>query len=248
MTINAFERQEIKFLLDEARFQAVLPALSPHLRLDRHCEQGQEYSVHNIYYDTADSRVIRRSLEKPYFKEKLRLRSYGAPATSESPVFLELKRKVGSRVSKRRTQLSLAQAGLFLEQGIMPAGAPYITRQVLNEIAVFQSRYPVQPAVYIGYRRIALAGSKDPDLRITFDHHIISRRQELHLGPGRPGRELLPSGQYLMEIKARYSLPVWLARILAQNRIYPASYSKYGQEYKLYMAEQTSRRELLRAG
>lgn len=37
------------------------------------------YTICNIYYDTGDWRLIRKSLEKTVYKEKLRIRSYGVP-------------------------------------------------------------------------------------------------------------------------------------------------------------------------
>ena len=61
---------------------------------DEHCKSGKNYNIYNIYYDTDNSDVIRHSISKPYYKEKLRLRSYYIPNNSNDKVFLELKRKL----------------------------------------------------------------------------------------------------------------------------------------------------------
>lgn len=248
MTITAFERKEIKFLLEKAQYQSILPALNQHLKLDQYCQNGREYSIHNIYYDTDDSRIIRQSIARPYYKEKLRLRSYGVPASPDSRVYLELKKKIGGIVNKRRAELSLEDAKRFLSSGVQPADAGYMTRQVLNEITFFLSGYSVQPAVYIGYQRTAWFGLKDPDFRVTFDHHIATRRHDLALDKGSWGQRLLDPGCCLMEVKINGTFPVWLARVLSQNRIYRTSFSKYGQEYARYMQMQHGSQSLRRAG
>lgn len=248
MSITAFERNEVKFLLDEVQYQAILPALNQHLQPDQHCLNRREYEINNIYYDTADSRIIRQSITSPYYKEKLRLRSYCVPSSPDCRVFLELKKKIGGTVNKRRAELTLEEAHIFLAAGIRPENAGYMTRQVLDEIAFFLSMYNVRPAVYIGYRRSAWFGKKDPEFRITFDHHIITRRRDLGLEKGRYGQELLGPGNRLMEVKMNGTFPVWLARVLSKNRIYRTGFSKYGQEYARFVEQQQTARFLRQAG
>lgn len=232
MAISTFKRYEKKFRLTEAQYQSIIPVLAQYMSADEYCQDGQEYSIYNIYFDTADSSVIRHSLSKPYYKEKLRLRSYTIPTSHYSKVFLELKKKVGGIVTKRRASLTLGQAYRFLETGTIPAGINYINQQVLNEIAFFLSNHRVQPAAYISYKRTAWFGTYDRDFRITFDRSIISRREDLHLEKGCFGENLLAPGEYLMEVKVAQAIPVWLARLLSDNEIYMTNFSKYGYEYQ----------------
>ncbi len=230
MPLTTFKRYEKKFLLDEAQKSAVLPELSKHLRYDENCSDGREYSIYNIYYDTHDSSLISRSLSKPYYKEKLRLRSYSIPASINSRVFLELKKKIGGIVSKRRAVLSLSEAYQFLDKRIYPRDAGYMNTQVLKEIAYFLECHDLRAAAYIAYQRSALIGIHDNDFRITLDHSIITRRNELCLEKGLFGEDLLP-GRYLMEVKVPAALPMWLVDLLSEHKIYSTSFSKYGQEY-----------------
>jgi hypothetical protein len=209
-----------------------MPVLMQHMCLDKFCKNEREYTICNIYYDTDHSSIIRHSLSKPYYKEKLRLRSYCSFNSPGSKVFLELKKKIGGIVTKRRAVLTLDEAHNFLEHGTKPQNCDYLNTQVLNEIAYFLKNNPVKPAAYISYDRVALFGRDDNDFRITFDHNIITRRDDVSLEKGRYGEHLLQPGQYLMEVKVATAFPVWLANLLSENQIYVTSFSKYGNEYK----------------
>lgn len=232
MAITTFQRYEKKFLLNEARYHSIYPVLRQKMRFDGNCKDGQYYSIYNIYYDTAHSSIIRHSLSKPYYKEKLRLRSYSIPKSPSSEVFLELKKKIGGIVNKRRAVITLGEAYNFLEKRIRPANTDYMTLQVLNEIDFFLKNNDVQPALYISYDRIALQDRENSDFRITFDHNIVTRREDLSIEKGRFGENLLGPATYLMEVKVVGAFPVWLANLLSENEIYKTSFSKYGQEYK----------------
>jgi VTC domain. len=236
MAINTFNRYEKKFVIDEVQHKAILPVIMQHMRFDANCSNGREYMINNIYYDTDDSSIIRHSLSKPYYKEKLRMRSYGNMIAPDSKVFLELKKKIGGVVIKRRADLLLSEAALLLESGIRPQPADYISGQVINEIAYFLSSHTVKPAAYISYKRTALFDQDDGDFRITFDRNIITRREDLSLEKGRFGTDLLP-GHYLMEVKITGSFPLWFTSLISNNQIYSTGYSKYGQEYTQYLLE-----------
>ena len=84
-----FERVERKFLLTPSQYEGMMRVLPEYMQADQYGES----TILSLYLDTADSLLIRRSLEKPVYKEKLRLRSYGVPADGDN-VFLEMKKKV----------------------------------------------------------------------------------------------------------------------------------------------------------
>lgn len=232
MAITSFKRYEKKYILTEEQYKAILPVLMQYMRPDEYCRNGKEYTIYNIYFDTEDASVIRNSLSKPYYKEKLRLRSYCIPDSADGTVFLELKKKIGGIVSKRRAVLTLAEAYAFLADWRRPLHMDYMNVQVLNEIAYYLSKHKVKPVCFISYDRTALFGREDRDFRITFDRNIITRREDLRLEKGRFGDYLLGPGKYLMEIKVTGAFPVWLATLLSQHKIYHSSFSKYGYEYK----------------
>lgn len=245
MAISTFNRVEKKFLLTPLQYKALILHLQNYMEPDAYCKQGDCYCINNIYYDTADSQMIRHSLSKPYYKEKLRLRSYGTPASSNTKVYLELKKKIGGIVNKRRAQMSLQGAINFINTGIREKTNNYINEQVLDEISFFLKNNAVEPAVYIGYERVAYFGKEDKDFRITFDKNITTRRNALSLTDGGYGQQLLENGQCLMEVKISGAFPIWLSRILSELKIYSTSFSKYGNEFKSYVTQENTLRKII---
>ena len=219
---SCFERVEKKYLLNWRQYQAMLKGMEPYMKADRY----SNYTICNIYYDTPDYRLIRESLEKPVYKEKLRMRSYGT-VTGADNVFVELKKKYQGVVYKRRVTLRAAEAVRWLRgDAAAPAG------QIQKEIDWFLRSNRPQPRVFIGYDREAYAGKEDGELRLTFDTNLRWRDTEVDLRCGDHGTFLLPEETILMEIKIPGAAPLWLARLLSENGIFPISFSKYGTYYK----------------
>lgn len=231
MAIEIFNRYENKYMLDTETFQKLSSRLSNYMVLDEYNKNGETYTITNLYYDTPDNHLIRTSLSKPKYKEKLRLRAYGVP-DMDTEVYAEIKKKVTGLVNKRRSALQLGEAYMFLQTGDLPPEMPYQNRQVLREIAYILQRYDLRPALYLAYDRRAYFGIGQHDTRVSFDCNIRTRRYDLRLEAGDYGRSLLKDGQWLMEIKSIQSLPVWLCSLLSEYKIYPTSFSKYGTEYK----------------
>lgn len=223
-----FERVERKFLLTPRQYEGLMRTLPEYMQADQYGES----TILSLYLDTEDSLLIRRSLEKPVYKEKLRLRSYGVPGDTDN-VFLEVKKKVRGVVYKRRICLPLAQAMECLAQGSVPAAGGQIGR----EIAYMLRRYRLRPAVLLAYDRTAYAELEpSPNrLRITIDRDIRSRQTDLDLRLGSAGESLLAPGMRLMEIKTAHAIPLWLCAVLDQNEIRPTSFSKYGRVYEAHM-------------
>ena len=246
MAIKSFKRYEKKYLLTQIQYDELIKRLSEYMNPDEHCKDGKNYSIYNIYYDTDDNQVIRHSISKPYYKEKLRLRSYKVPKSPDDKVFLELKKKINGVVNKRRVVLTLGEAYKFLELRIRPKKSDYMSNQVLNEIEYYLDNNKVTPKVYISYSRKAFFCKSDKNFRLTFDSKIITRRDYLFLESGSFGEELLEPGQYLMEVKILGAIPLWLVGILSELEIYSTKFSKYGNEYMRYCSIKNNVSEIRR--
>lgn len=220
-----FKRYEEKYLLNEIQYNALRQKLQDRLKVDNYGKS----TICNIYFDTPDHLIIRNSLEKPIYKEKLRLRSYGIPLEGDK-VFVELKKKYNGIVYKRREAMKLSTAEHYLYDG-KPITE---TSQIIRELDWFIKFYKeLIPSMYISYSRIAMYGMEEPELRVTFDSNILWREEELWLGCGYWGSTMLKEGCRLMEIKIPGAMPIWLALILDELEIYPTSFSKYGTGYQL---------------
>ncbi len=231
MENNIFQRREIKFLVD-ARQRAILEqAFRGHMAPDPHGES----TICNIYYDTPDYRLVRASMEKPIYKEKLRMRSYGRVSSGDT-VFLELKKKYRGVVYKRRIELSEAEAMAY-----MAGSAPLpFDSQIGREIDYFRSFYAgIRPAVYLCYDRSPWFSTEDPKLRATFDKRIRFREEDMRLTAAPGGQHLLLPHQSLFEVKTAEAIPLWLVEALEAGEVRQASFSKYGEAYTTMIKERS---------
>ena len=222
----SFKRYEKKFLLTPEQFDVILPALKSRL-------SEEEYGLHticSIYYDTDNFDLIRNSVERPVYKEKFRIRSYGVP-NEDSVIFAEIKKKSEGIVYKRRVDGNPSEILSFVSEGYSLDRDPQIQREIQWFLHVNQ---PV-PKVFIGYERIAMLGIEDKNLRVTFDRNIRWRRDRLDLRMGDDGEPILPDDIIIMEVKTPAAIPLWLVKMLSENEIYPASFSKYGTCYQQYI-------------
>ncbi|MBQ7277294.1 MAG: polyphosphate polymerase domain-containing protein [Bacilli bacterium] len=221
--IIVMKRYEMKYILNKEQAEYLVEALKGHMEVD---EYGKT-SIASLYYDTPNFRLIRNSIEKPEFKEKLRLRSYGLAKPSK-PVFLELKRKAQGIVYKRRVVTNVEDVNRFLsgESNIFANG------QIAKEITYFRDYYgSLIPSCLIIYDRVAYF-EPGGDLRLTIDYNPRYRLDNLNLDTSMEGISLLNEGEAILEIKVQEAMPLWLSNILSKGKIYKNSFSKYGEAYK----------------
>lgn len=222
-TLYSFKRYEEKYMLSNDQFRLLEPLLAEYMIPDKHGES----TICNIYYDTDDYELIRRSLEKPVYKEKFRVRSYGIP-NEKSPVFVEIKKKYDGVVYKRRVEGKLDTAKAFIENGVRLED----NEQIQNEIEWFLGHYKPSPKMYIAYERRAFFGKDNSEFRLTFDRNIRYRTDELILENGDRGEKIISDNEVLMELKTLDAVPLWLTSALSRMEAYPVSFSKYGTCYK----------------
>ena len=225
--ITVMKRYEWKYILSAEQTDFFCARLKGHMEPDAY---GLT-TISSLYYDTPDRQLVRTSIEKPEFKEKIRLRAYG-PVTRSSPVYLELKRKAFGLVYKRRVQATIPEAERFFS-GELNLDAD---GQIDREITYFRDYYRrLVPACMILYDRTAYAES-DGDLRLTIDRNPRYRTDALSLDRAPIGIPLLKPGETILEIKVQDTIPLWLVRILSEGRIRHGSISKYGEAYRRGMS------------
>lgn len=218
-----FKRSEIKYLISQEQYKHIRREMAEHMKGD---EFGRS-NICSIYFDTPDYLLARRSIEKPVYKEKLRLRSYGT-VLPESKVFVEIKKKYDSVVYKRRISMEYQEAADYLLRGVEVKDS-----QISHEIDFFLARYSnLRPSVFLSYEREAFYAADDHEFRITFDENILWRDYDISLGKGIYGQPVLKKDQILMEIKTGSSIPLWMTEILSKYHIYKTSFSKYGNAYR----------------
>ncbi|MBQ8231536.1 MAG: polyphosphate polymerase domain-containing protein [Lachnospiraceae bacterium] len=226
-----FKRYELKYLLTAEQKAKIVEAMEPYMALDKY---GRT-TIRNIYFDTDNYRLVRHSIDRPAYKEKLRMRSY-SKASPGSTVFVELKKKYDSVVYKRRVSMTEEEAMEWV------TGVAHCRQetQISDEIDYFLSYYEtLHPVVFLSYEREAFYAKDGSDFRVTFDDHILCRREELSLESDVWGTSLLEDGMVLMEIKCSGGIPLWMTHVLSREHIYKTSFSKYGTAYQTMIYQNT---------
>jgi len=231
---NIFIRDERKYLISSSKGAVLQALLNKHMEIDH----SGEYLVQNIYFDNENWDVIRESMEKPFYKEKLRLRYYNQ-FNSASTGYLELKKKFDGIVYKRRIAFALNK----IKTGSVCEIVLEDNSQISREIGYFIQNKSVSEKIHVAYKRIAFNGIEEKDFRVTFDRdvnfHIV--RPDTAFS-GRPcfnfhsdySRQVLNQNQIIMEIKAAGAVPLWFSKTLSELKIFPASFSKVGICYALH--------------
>lgn len=308
---SVFKRVEKKYRIGAAERAVVEAAAGGPMAVDAYGRTR----ITSLYLDTPERSMIARSVEKPLYKEKLRLRAYGDAAgvalmgafgagpivrepgglplsdgevetrvaaglqvpgaAAALPVFFGIKKKFKGIVYKRRLALTLPAAlafvsGLPYEQAcarwplsdaaLAAAALSPATRQIARELEAAMDRWlPLVPSMGIACDRVAWAyrpemfqereGDElfDSELRITFDDCLEYLDCHCFHSPWRP---IIESSESVMEIKSAGPYPPWLVEVLSAERIYPASFTKYGNAYQLAAAEPRARnhRRAMRSG
>lgn len=226
---TVFKRYEMKFKLNGEQRKAIEGAISEHMEPDAFPRS----SIYNIYFDTENYLLARRSLEKPMYKEKLRLRSYGMPY-GDSQVFVEIKKKFDSVVYKRRVSMGYDEAMEWLCGDVRRDNT-----QIESEIQFFKDDYRPVPKVELCYERQSFKGENG--FRLTLDTEVRARNFR-----GTGWTPLLDDGITLMELKTPYAIPLWMVDVLSENGIRKSSFSKYGKAYE--MMENTFTKEGMKEG
>lgn len=226
--VYTFRRYEKKYLVTKKQAEQLLERIGDRMIPDKYGETV----ICNLYYDTDNYLLIRRSLDKPRYKEKLRLRCYGVP-NENSVAFIEIKKKFSKIVYKRRLDTTYKKAMHYLKTGEIDASG-----QIKNELDWFLKSYNgLKPATAVFYTRKAFFDNQNPELRITVDKDIRYRRKDLDLTLGAYGEPIIDDELRLLEIKIPGTMPMWLAHELSEFKIFPNSFSKYGKAFLSYIKE-----------
>lgn len=223
--ISFIQRKEIKYRLTKEQLDYFLNAIKEYVKED---EYGLT-SIASIYFDTPNYTLINRSLDKPLYKEKIRLRSYGL-ASKNSPTYLEVKRKVNGVVYKRRIKLTEEEANYMINNKVSDRN-DQVSKELLNLVNKYQN---LKPCYLIIYDRLSFY-QEGSDIRITIDKNPRYRVDDINLHTSMEGKSLINKEEAILEIKVQNALPLWLTAILTKGHIYESSFSKVGEAHKAEM-------------
>ena len=224
---DIFRRIEKKYIVTEEQYKKIKEKMKENMAEDQYGKS----TICNIYFDTNQYDLISHSINKPYFKDKVRLRSYNIP-NEDSKVYLEIKRKYDGVVGKRRIEMTLAEFKEYMEN---KDSLKSNNKQIKTELDYYFKFYNLKPAMYISYEREAYYQKDNSDFRLTFDSKILARNTEMSLEKGSYGKDILGDGKYIMEVKTLGAIPMWFVEILDECKVVPGSFSKYGEAYAKFI-------------
>lgn len=224
---TVFKRHELKYILTLEEYEALAKCMEGKMFLDKYGRNR----ITSIYFDTEDYKIIRNSLEKPKYREKLRVRIYGQPSEDEE-AFIELKKKYKGIVYKRRIKAKQSALLEHLNDNVETIEHSQIQR----EIDYFKSTYDnILAKVYLAYDREAYFSKEDDEFRMTFDFNIRMRNRDISLEANEKDKDVLSKKQVLLEVKTVTGMPFWLLKFFKEKNISTVSFSKYGTAYKKYI-------------
>jgi len=218
-----FKRMEQKYVL--SRNQYVLLQELIKKRFDR--DIYYKSKIYDLYFDNDNNDLIINSIDKPIYKEKIRLRSYNEVKNMDDVVYLEMKQKYKKIVYKRRVMMSFLEYNNYINNGIDLDNS----EQILREIDYYINYYKIKPCMFVGYDRLSYCSKEDKNLRVTFDTNLRYRLDKLDLCDSKDDKNYFENDTYIMEVKSINNLPFWFVEFLSENKIYPCSFSKVGSIY-----------------
>lgn len=226
--MEVFRRKETKYLLSKDQYDKLMKKLNSYLLKDKYYES----TICNIYFDNDNYDLIINSINKPEYKEKVRIRSYKVPNIDDD-IFFELKKKYDGIVSKRRIKIKLSEFYNYINTG----NISNCDIQIKNEIDYCFNKYKLKPKMFLAYDRLSYYAKDNKDFRITFDRNLRSREDDLNLELGDCGNLFFKNDTCIMETKVLDAYPLWFTNILSSLKIYPISFSKYGSIYSKKIKE-----------
>ena len=213
-----FSRNEKKYIISQEQSEKLKIRIAEFMKPDKY----STYWVQNLFYDTENWDMIHTSMDKPYYKEKMRLRCYGSIVETDR-VFLELKKKYSGVVYKRRVPLTPTNVmAMSIGENLRQSNS-----QISKELEYHIERTGVTEKFYLGYHRQAFAGITEGDLRLTIDSDIRYRLDNLDFAQLINRGTALDSNIFLLEIKTTSNIPLWLTKMLGELGIYSTPFSKY---------------------
>ena len=222
MAITIIDRMEQKYFVSFDKYKKLMDIIEDKLVKDKYFSER----IYNIYFDNDEYEFMTKSLDKPLYKEKVRLRSYET-ADKNSNVFLEIKKKFQGHGNKRRVVINYNDAIDYINNKIIPD----TNKQIMNELDYTFKKNNLKPKISLTYDRLSYAFKEDDSYRITFDTNIRYSNKKIDLVDLDDDYCLFNDG-YIMEVKTLKGYPMWFIKALNELKLFPTSYSKVGEAYK----------------
>ena len=223
-------RYELKYLISEAKAEAISEFVKPFVPLDRYSKLQPHgfYPIVSLYLDSPDLVLCRESLSGKKNRFKLRIRSYSDD--QQYPTFFEIKRRVSSVIMKSRAPVRHQDVAMLLQGRCLPHQDFRTNREALDQFQLYVSSIMAKPTILIRYMRKAYESDSENRVRITFDRELcyrVTNEPRITLnGTGWQDNHLTIKG-VILEIKFTARYPQWLSRLVTTFDLNSRSISKF---------------------
>lgn len=224
-------RLEYKYLIPVDKLDSFRRELLPFVNLDDKHNDGNEYIVRSIYFDTHDLRFYREKVEGYKIRKKLRIRGYNF-VENANPVFLEIKRKNDGYINKNRAPLEYQNLDEFLESAsindfIIKDSNGELHKRDAEKFLYHLRKNSLKPIVLIVYDREAFFSKFDESLRITFDKNLRYKIYPSLENLFSEDLQVLHKNNFILEVKFSEGFPNWLSNLINKYQLSRKSLSKY---------------------
>ena len=223
-------RYELKYVIDEAKAEAVSQFIKPYLQLDRYSklQRGGDYPIVSLYLDSDDMHLCRETLEGRKNRFKLRIRSY--TDEPDYPRFFEIKRRINTVILKSRARVMDRDVATLLAGLPLPPQNYSADIETLNQFQLYVNSIKAKPKILIRYMRKAYEGDSTTRVRVTFDRKLCycaTDAPEVRLGGRGWQRNSITVGGVILEIKFTGRFPAWLNEMIRYFSLQAWPVSKY---------------------
>lgn len=218
-------RFEVKYLVRTDDVPGLAAEMADFTVPDTNAGNGRGYGVFSIYWDSPDWSFFWEKVEGHKSRRKLRFRRY----LDSDKVWLEIKQREDRTLQKKRLTLPIEEiTRVFDPDGDGTSWDGAGQEPVATEALMMIHRFRLRPRIGVAYRRQALFGGFDPELRITFDSRIQYRATDLDISrPFRQGKYAMDPRVSILEIKYNNRAPVWLTKLIRRRELHIVRMSKY---------------------
>ncbi len=216
-----FQRQELKFFVDNHIIEALIPEFNAYIERDHYSAKGS-YPIYSVYFDTEDWQAFYSKLAGNKRRQKFRIRSYYKNPKPDEPVFVEIKEKDGGTVYKRRSPVNLSEVEELIKGRPISVNTP-----VIDEWRFAVLRNSLKPKLLNSYNRLAFASKHFPGLRVTIDQDLAYSVPS-GLDFAIPTRKAYwANGKSVVEIKFDRYVPKFIVEIIRRYNLTQVPVSKY---------------------
>ena len=231
------QRHELKYVIPEHHALAIRDFVRCYLDLDQNGAVNPDYSypVHSLYLDSPDMSLYHSTINGDKNRFKLRIRFYNE--SEETPVFLEIKRRMNNIISKKRVGIPRAAIPSVLA-GQWPDDSNILSQkkddqwanqeQALLDFVEMVNKLQAQPVSHVAYQREAWVIPDSNAVRVTMDRKVRCEAE--------PNARLLTSMQQptfvfndwvILELKFTDRFPNWFRELVEVFNLTQCGAAKY---------------------